>query len=915
MDLREELASREGGGRGRLITLGVLAALGMAAGVGFYAFSTRGAEEKAGRSGERGMDLDEQFTIRESRWRGRLITLGILAVIGLVIGVGGYALFFREAEEKARPTEDLAVGRATINANLIVSGVADAQLISDLSFRTSGRVDSVNVKVGDPVRRGDVLASLESEDLANSVATAQANLALAQARLSSLLEGASEAELAAAEQSVVSAEVSLDSAKRDLEELLEGPTHTELSAEEQAVVSAEAALNQAGRDRTRLLEGPTAAEIASAEQVVASAQTALNQAERDRTRLLDGPTHAERKAVEQTVVSAQAALNQAERALDELRDGPTPTQLAAAEQTVAAAEANLASAQAALERLTAPPSAAALAAANSVVAAAEQALRSAEIALNNARSNVASAEAALRAARTAFCIADPADSLCASFVIPLSSATVADLLDRLSDPATDPALLDEINALIQTNASYQVALNGVETAEEAVEAAEAALDAAEANRAALLDGPDDRDVRAAEAAVTAAEEAVALAELGLAELRAGPDQDDIDNAEDAVRSARAALDAAIARRDDVLDGPDAADVARADDAVRSARAALTAAIANRDDLLDGPDAADIARADDAVRSARAVLDAAIARRDDLVDPPDADDIARADDAVRSAQAALDAALARQDDLLDGPDESDVASARDAARSLRAGVDAAVANRDETVRGPKESRVEEERQSVLAAQLAVEAAQIRVKDAQIISPFDGTVAAIDIKPGEFTGVGSATPAIVLLTPEALVLKMNLGETDYPNVKLDQTGVVIFDAIPGKPYPFTVLELGLSPTVTQGVVTYEVTGALIVPPDSPRPAPGMSANGQIVTESRANVLAIPPRAIRRSAGEQVVDVRRNGRVEEQVIATGLSDINNVEVLAGLEEGDVLVVPVLVSGSSSQPEGQERLPSGIR
>src|SRR3989304_2981613 len=258
------------------------------------------------------MDLDEQLTIRESRWRGRLITLGILAVIGLVIGVGGYALFFREAEEKARPTGDRGGGRATINANLIVSGVADAQLISDLSFRTSGRVDSVNVKVGDPVRRGDVLASLESEDLANSVATAQANLALAQARLSSLLEGAPEAELAAAEQSVVSAEVSLDSARRDLEELLEGPTHTELSAEEQAVVSAEAALNQAGRDRTRLL---------------------------------DGPTHAERKAAEQAVVSAQAALNQAERALDELRDGPTPTQLAAAEEKGAAAGAKLGSAR------------------------------------------------------------------------------------------------------------------------------------------------------------------------------------------------------------------------------------------------------------------------------------------------------------------------------------------------------------------------------------------------------------------------------------------------------------------------------------------------------------------------------------------------------------------------------------------
>ena len=828
------------------------------------------------------MDLGEQLTIRESRWRGRLITLGVLAAAGLVVGVAVYASFFRAESEETRPTEDIAVSRATINANLIVSGVADAQLISDLSFRTSGRVDAVNVKVGDTVSRGDVLASLESDDLTNGVETARTSLASAQARLSALLEGASEAELAAARQSVVSAEVGLGRARRDVDELLEDPTVAERSAQEQAVVAAETVLNQADRDRTRLLDGPTAAEVASAEQVVISAQTALDQAERDRQRLLDGPTAAERSAAEQAVVSAQAALNQAERALAELRQGPTAAQLAAAEQAVSAAQANLASAQAALDRLTDSPSAAEVATADSAVAAAEQGLSSAEVALSNARSNVSTAEGALRAARTAYCAADPLDALCASLDLPLPAATVTHLLDRLSDPLTPVALLADINALIQTNATYAIALNAVETAEESVGTAETALAAAVASRAALLAGPDAGDVAAARAAVDAAGENLALAELRLAEIRAGPDQDDIDNAEDAARAARATRDAAVARRDD---------------------------------LLDGPGAADVARADDAVRSAHAVLDAALARRDDVLDPPGANDIARADDAIRSAQASLEAAQARLDDLLDGPDAADVASARDAERSAGAALDAARANQEEAQRGPKESLVEQERQAVRAAQLAVDAAQIRVRDAQVISPFDGTVAAINIKQGEFTGVGSTTPAIVLLTPDALVLKIQLGETDYPNVDVDQSGIVIFDAIPGVPYPFTVLELGLNPTVTQGVVTYEATGALVVLPDGPRPAPGMSANGQIVTESRADVLVVPPRAIRRQGTEQVVDVRRNDRIEEQVIATGLSNATNVEVLAGLEEGDVVVVPVLVSGASSEPEREPTLPSGIR
>ena len=143
-------------------------------------------------------------------------------------------------------------------------------------------------------------------------------------------------------------------------------------------------------------------------------------------------------------------------------------------------------------------------------------------------------------------------------------------------------------------------------------------------------------------------------------------------------------------------------------------------------------------------------------------------------------------------------------------------------------------------------------------------------------------------IVLLTPDRLVLKMDVGETDYANIKLGQAGGVFFDSIPGKIYPFVITEIGLSPSITQGVMTYHVKASLIVAKDAPRPAPGMNARGQIITDSRKDVLVVPPRAIHRSGNNQVVDVRRNGAVEEQVITTGVSDDNNVEILSGLSGG---------------------------
>lgn len=828
------------------------------------------------------MNLEEELAIEVNPWRGRIITLGVLAGVLAVIGVVVYVFFFTEDKAAPRPTEEVQVGRATINSNLIVSGDAESQLISDLTFRSAGKVGSINVEVGDAVKQGDVLATLDDEELNNAVESAQANLDGAQARLAALLEGATDSELANASRQLVEAQAGLDTQQRNLDDLLAGPTDVQLRAEEQSVASAQAALNQALRDRQALIDGPSDAQIVSANQVVISAQAALDQAMRDRQTLQDGPTAVQIAQANQAVASAQSNLNAAQRALDDLLNSPTDAQVASAQQAVASAQANLASAEANLDRLNAGPDDAAVAAAEAQLASAQQGVDSAQTAVDNADNNVDTAEAGLLAAGSVYCGLNPGDGVCSPFNTPLSTGEVNSLLDLLGNPATDSSWISPINTLIQANAAYHTALNAADSAAQALDSAQAALDAAQANLDAVNEGPSDEDVNAAEAAVTAAEQSLSAAQLNLQELLDGPDASDIDNARDQVVAAQSALDAATASRDDLVNGPSADDLAAADDAVMSAQATLDTAVANQEDLLNGADQSDFDRADDQ---------------------------------IRSAQAALDAAQARLDDLLNNPSSDDVDAARDNVTVGEAAVNAAQAVLDETKRGPRQTQIDQETANVASARLALERAQIQIRDAQIISPFDGTVAAVNLNLGEFTSASPSAPPIVLLTPDAIVLDMNIGETDYPQIKLDQTGVAIFDALPGKFYPFRIMEIGLAPSVTQGVVTYPVKAAVTIPPDGPRPAPGMSANGQIVTDSKVDVIAVPARAIRRSGGDQVVDVKRNGTVEEQVVVTGASDNTNVEIISGLEEGETIVIPKLVSGSDSGNEPQPTLPEGIR
>ena len=629
--------------------------------------------------------LEDELALSESTWRGRIITLAVLLLgVGAVAVAIYYFAFRSDATTVTRSTEEIPVGRATISQTLSISGVADARLNSNLTFQATGKIAEVNVKVGDAVRQGDVLASIESDDLVNAVSQAQANQRAAQLKLDDLLSGSTASEIAAADQALVSAQSNLTKAKNDYD---------------------------------TLVGGGTAADLAAAQQGVSAAEAQLASAKSARAKLDDTPSDADEAAAEAGVVSAQSAFT--------------------------AAQNSSASAQ----------------------------------------NTVTTADASLKSAETSYCAADPAPAFCTTAVSPISSADAT-----LMTAALEGAHATLASGVIAANSTF---LNAQNSANSAV------------------------------AAVTSAQQALTSAQEKL---------------------------------DSVNDGPTSADVAAADAGVTSAEAALTAAQQKLATVQQG--------GTDAQRSTLAA-------------------------AVLSAQAAVDAAQTKDEEAHQGATANAIAQAR---------------------------------QAVQTAALAVEAAQIRRRNAQIIAPFDGVVASVNAHVGEFAGAasGSSTAApIVLLTPNLLRLKMNVQEVDYANIKLDQTGVVIFDAFAGKPFPFKITSIGFAPTTTNGVVTYEVDATLTIPPGSPSPAAGMNGRGLITTDSKPNVLVVPARAIKRRGTEQIVSVKRaDGDVEEQVITTGVSDANNVEVLTGLTEGDTVeVVTLTTAKAGSTPKLQPTIPSGLR
>ena len=221
-------------------------------------------------------------------------------------------------------------------------------------------------------------------------------------------------------------------------------------------------------------------------------------------------------------------------------------------------------------------------------------------------------------------------------------------------------------------------------------------------------------------------------------------------------------------------------------------------------------------ADDAVESAKADLQAAQSDVEEAKKGPSSTDIAAADNAVASAQLSLDDANAKLAELQQGPAEDDLADAQASIDSAAVALDVAKAKRDEVYAGATSQEIESQRAQVVQAELSAAKARKDLEKAQLIAPFDGTVAELNVEVGEDVSASGTQAAITLNTPNALRLQLNITESDVLNVKADQTGIATFDALESAAFPIVIESVGTNPTTTQGVVTYQAWARVLAAP---------------------------------------------------------------------------------------------------
>ena len=94
-------------------------------------------------------------------------------------------------------------------------------------------------------------------------------------------------------------------------------------------------------------------------------------------------------------------------------------------------------------------------------------------------------------------------------------------------------------------------------------------------------------------------------------------------------------------------------------------------------------------------------------------------------------------------------------------------------------------------------------------------------------------------------------------------------------------------------------------------------GMTANVVFDAQNAADVLTLPAEAVHDEGGQKVAwvpDRQRPGEKKSRPIAVGLTDGKTYQILNGLKEGDVVLVPkVQTPISSSAPKSNPFMPFG--
>ncbi|MEK3752226.1 efflux RND transporter periplasmic adaptor subunit [Paenibacillus sp. FSL E2-8871] len=248
---------------------------------------------------------------------------------------------------------------------------------------------------------------------------------------------------------------------------------------------------------------------------------------------------------------------------------------------------------------------------------------------------------------------------------------------------------------------------------------------------------------------------------------------------------------------------------------------------------------------------------------------------------------------------------------------------------------------------------------------LTAPIDGTVTAVNIASGEKAMDGSELIDITDYANLSVIVQVD--ELDIPTVKIGMPATISLDALPDTEFKGSVTKIAKEGTVSNGVSLFDVTVGLTT---SEGALVGMSAEVSVTTAEKKDVLTVPIEAVQERNGKYTVSLpltavsagstdsskassegqaprpsgapdardgampsgapdarggtmpngaagtRNRGNSNQRTVSVevGIHDESSIEIVSGLNEGDKVIIPTVISTKTGTTSTEMQMQGGM-
>ncbi len=215
-----------------------------------------------------------------------------------------------------------------------------------------------------------------------------------------------------------------------------------------------------------------------------------------------------------------------------------------------------------------------------------------------------------------------------------------------------------------------------------------------------------------------------------------------------------------------------------------------------------------------------------------------------------------------------------------------------------------------------AQASLDDVQYNFENTTVVAPRDGVVLEKHVEEGTVIPAGTAalaqgTAIVTIADITEMYVMTDVDEVDISRVKIGQPVDIGVETLANVEIAGRVDKLYPQGREQENVIYFAVRIKILHL--HPQLRPGMTADVTILTAEREDVLLVPDSAIDRSGGVATVEVLPEPGAEPVVreVEVGVTNWEQTEIISGLKEGEIVVLPSAAPQMQQGPGGQ-RSPS---